>query len=174
MDQQKIGVFLKELRKQKEITQEQLADKFNVSSRTVSRWENGNNLPDLDILMEISDFYEVELREILNGERKNESPVEETSTILQAVEYTNDGNTKINKRILLLNIIAVALIVICILLRETEFYSSNSIVGIISSVMEGFSVGILTAGILMSSRYGAKIRAFKKRILNKNKKNTVS
>ena len=50
MDQKKIGGFLKELRKEKEMTQEQLAEKFNVSSRTVSRWENGNNMPDLDIL----------------------------------------------------------------------------------------------------------------------------
>ena len=72
MDQKKIGLFLKELRKEKRITQEQLAEKFNVSSRTVSRWENGNNMPDLDILIEISDYYEVDLREVLNGERKSE------------------------------------------------------------------------------------------------------
>ncbi|MGN0425242.1 MAG: helix-turn-helix transcriptional regulator [Acetatifactor sp.] len=42
MDQKKIGGFLKELRNEKEMTQEQLAEKFNVSSRTVSRWENGD------------------------------------------------------------------------------------------------------------------------------------
>ena len=60
MDQQKIGAFLKVLRKQKGLTQEQIAEKFNVSSRTVSRWENGNNMPDLDVLIEISDFYEVD------------------------------------------------------------------------------------------------------------------
>lgn len=61
MDQKKIGVFLKELRKEKELTQEQLAEIVQVSNRTVSRWENGNNMPDLDILIELSDFYEVEL-----------------------------------------------------------------------------------------------------------------
>ena len=68
MNQQKIGVFLKVLRKQKGLTQEQIAEKFNVSNRTVSRWENGNNMPDLDILIEISDYYEVDLRELLDGE----------------------------------------------------------------------------------------------------------
>ena len=41
MDQAKTGSFLKELRKEKNLTQEQLAEKFNVASRTVSRWENG-------------------------------------------------------------------------------------------------------------------------------------
>lgn len=70
MNQQKIGEFLKELRKQKGLTQEQFAEIVNVSNRTVSRWENGNNLPDLDILIEISDYYEIDLRELLNGERK--------------------------------------------------------------------------------------------------------
>lgn len=54
------------------MTQEQIAEQFSVSSRTVSRWENGNNMPDLDILIEISDYYEVDLREILDGERKSE------------------------------------------------------------------------------------------------------
>ena len=73
MNQEKIGKFLKELRKQKGLTQEQIAEKFNVSNRTISRWENGNNMPDLDILIEISDYYEVDLREILNGERKSEN-----------------------------------------------------------------------------------------------------
>ena len=43
MDQQKIGAFLRELRTEKKLTQEQLAEKVNVSGRTVSRWENGNN-----------------------------------------------------------------------------------------------------------------------------------
>lgn len=47
MNQQKIGMFMKSLRKEKGLTQEQLAEVFNVSNRTVSRWENGNNMPDL-------------------------------------------------------------------------------------------------------------------------------
>ena len=49
MDQSKVGRFIKELRKEKNLTQEQLAEQFNVSRRTVSRWETGNNLPDLDV-----------------------------------------------------------------------------------------------------------------------------
>jgi transcriptional regulator with XRE-family HTH domain len=71
MDLVKIGTFLKDLRKEKNITQEELADKMGVSRRTVSRWETGSNLPDMDILIDISDFYEVDLREILDGERKD-------------------------------------------------------------------------------------------------------
>ena len=73
MDQQKIGEFLKTLRKDKNLTQEELADKMNVSRRTVSRWETGSNLPDLSILVELADLYDVDMREIFNGERKNET-----------------------------------------------------------------------------------------------------
>ena len=53
MDQQKIGQFLRECRKEKGITQEQLAEMLGVTNRSVSRWENGSNLPDLDILIEM-------------------------------------------------------------------------------------------------------------------------
>lgn len=51
MDQVKIGRFLKILRKEKGLTQEQLAEKFNVACRTISRWETGSNMPDLSILV---------------------------------------------------------------------------------------------------------------------------
>ena len=63
MNQIKIGEFLKELRKEKGLTQEQLAEQFNVSRRSVSRWETGNNMPDLDTLIEMADYYEIDLRE---------------------------------------------------------------------------------------------------------------
>ena len=57
MNQQRTGEFLKHLRKEKGLTQEQLAEQFSVSSRTVSRWETGSNMPDLDMLIELADFY---------------------------------------------------------------------------------------------------------------------
>ena len=53
MNQQKIGEFLKHLRNDKGLTQEQLAEHFYVSSRTVSRWETGRNMPELDMLIEL-------------------------------------------------------------------------------------------------------------------------
>ena len=57
MNQKKTGELLKQLRKEKNMTQEQLAERFYVSSRTVSRWETGSSLPDLGILVELADFY---------------------------------------------------------------------------------------------------------------------
>ena len=70
IDQVKIGNFLKELRKENGKTQEEIAELFGISSRSVSRWENGNTMPDLGTLVELADYYDVEIREIIDGERK--------------------------------------------------------------------------------------------------------
>lgn len=85
IDQVKIGGFLRELRKEKELTQEQLAEKFGVSSRSVSRWENGNTMPELGILVELAEFYEVDIKEIIDGERKSENMKKEEKEMLRKV-----------------------------------------------------------------------------------------
>ena len=72
MNQKKIGSFLKELRKEKGITQEEFAENLNVSGRTVSRWETGVNMPDISLLVDIAEFFNVSIPEIINGERKSE------------------------------------------------------------------------------------------------------
>ncbi len=89
MDQKKTGLFLKELRKEKGLTQEQLSAQLNVSSRSVSRWETGTNLPDISLLVELADFYNVDIKEIIDGERKSEIMNENTRETLEKVaEYT--------------------------------------------------------------------------------------
>lgn len=89
MDQVKIGEFLKELRRERNLTQEQLAEQFNVSRRSVSRWETGNNMPDLAVLVELADFYEVDLRELIEGERKAEQmDADVKDTLVKAAEYS--------------------------------------------------------------------------------------
>lgn len=88
MNPKEIGAFLKQLRNEKGITQEQLAEILGVSGRTVSRWETGTNLPDLSILVQISEYYDVEIKEILNGERKSENMDNELKeTLLKVADY---------------------------------------------------------------------------------------
>ncbi|NMA17774.1 MAG: helix-turn-helix transcriptional regulator [Clostridiaceae bacterium] len=72
MDTKKIGTFLKELRNENNLTQEQLAERMYVSGRTVSRWETGATLPNIAILIDLSEFYNVDIREILDGEKKEQ------------------------------------------------------------------------------------------------------
>ena len=57
MDQIKIGKFISELRKEKGLTQKELADKIGVTDRAISKWENGRGMPDISLLRKISDFF---------------------------------------------------------------------------------------------------------------------
>ncbi|MEH2933419.1 helix-turn-helix transcriptional regulator [Acutalibacter sp. JLR.KK004] len=162
-----MGKFLKELRKQKGLTQEQIAEKFNVSNRTISRWENGHNMPDLDILIELSDYYEVDLREILNGERKSgDMDKEMKETLLQAADYTNTEAERYNKRVRICNGIALFLILVYIIIKDTSLYDNPTVMTGLD-IVQGFAVGMLFVGLLYSSRYGARIRAFKHRLIKR-------
>lgn len=72
MDVQKIGGFLKELRKQNNMTQEQLGEKIGVTNKTVSRWETGKYMPPIECLKLLSDLYQISINEILTGEKLDE------------------------------------------------------------------------------------------------------
>ena len=87
MDTKKIGAFLKQCRKEKNLTQEQLAEKFGVSARTVSRWETGINMPDLSILVQLAEYYDVEIRELLDGERSQTMNKEMKETLDKVAVY---------------------------------------------------------------------------------------
>lgn len=65
MDQIKIGAFIKELRKEKRLTQEQLAEKLNVSGRTVSRWETGASDPSTSNLLTLAKLFNTTAEELL-------------------------------------------------------------------------------------------------------------
>ena len=98
MDQIKIGVFLKELRRAKGLTQEQLAEVLNVSSRTVSRWETGSNMPDISMLVEIAVFYDVSIPEIVQGERESETMDKETRETAVAMAKYSQNEVKMGKQ----------------------------------------------------------------------------
>ena len=98
MDQIKIGVFLKELRKEKGLTQEQLAEVLNVSSRTVSRWETGSNMPDISMLVEIAVFFDVSIPEIVQGERESETMDKETRETAVAMAKYSRNEVKMGKQ----------------------------------------------------------------------------
>lgn len=98
MDAVKFGLFLKKLRKEKGFTQEQLAEHLNTTNKTVSRWETGVNLPDIDMLVILSDFYQIGIDELLDCERKSkESQKEETAVLLKLADYSTVKETNLMK-----------------------------------------------------------------------------
>ena len=163
MDQMKIGMFFKELRKEKGLTQEQLAERLRVSRRTVSRWETGSNMPDLDILIEMSDYYEVELRELLDGERKGKKMDKELEeTVLKVADYSNDEKQKLTRRMHLLFICGLIAAVVYLILLFTD--RADNFLG---GFCQGVTLGMMIVVVIMTSKYAARIRAYKKRLLAK-------
>ena len=163
MNQIKIGSFIKELRKEKGLTQEQFAEQFNVARRTVSRWETGSNLPDLDILIEMADYYNIELRELLDGERKSEKMNEELKeTVLKVAEYSNEDKLKVTRRMHILfiaGLIAAIIYVILLFMDQVDNYWGGLCLGI--------TFGMMIVGVIMTSKYAAKIREYKLRLLHR-------
>lgn len=163
MDQQKIGRFLKDLRKEKGLTQEQLAEQFRISRRTVSRWETGSNLPDLDILMEMADYYDLDLRELLDGERKSEKMNKELEeTVLKVADYSNEEKQKLTRNMHWLFIGGFIAAVIYMILVFTD-RSDNFLGGLCLGIM----FGMMIVGVIMTSKSAAKIRACKMRFLRR-------
>lgn len=71
MNQEKIGKFIKEIRKNNNMTQSQFAEKYNVTYQAVSNWEHGKNLPDISLIKQISKDFNVSVDELLDGKQKN-------------------------------------------------------------------------------------------------------
>ena len=170
MDQQKIGEFLKTLRKDKKLTQEELADKMNVSRRTVSRWETGSNLPDLSILVELADLYDVDMREIFNGERKEETVDKDLKeTMLMAADYTDDYMGKVMKRMQLMFIGATVCGALYILLLFFGPDIDTGIYGLLNGFLLGIMFGMLILGILITDKNFSKFTKWKRSKLHLDK-----
>lgn len=162
MDQIKIGNFFKELRREKNITQEQLAEHLNVSRRTVSRWETGSNLPDLDLLIEMADYCNVDLRELLDGERKGaEMDKELKETVLKVADYSNEEKQKLTRRMHILFLGGLAAAILFLILYFTD--RTDNMLG---GFCLGVTLGTMIAGVLMTSRYALQIRAFKRKLFH--------
>ena len=122
MDQKKTGQFLKKLRNEKGITQEELARHFNVSNRSVSRWETGTNLPDISLLVEIADFYDVDVREIIDGERKSEMMDQETREVAgKMADYAGNEKSKLLRFVQAAGIIGIFISIFAIVLQTISY-----------------------------------------------------
>lgn len=164
MNQQKVGQFLKTLRNEKSFTQAELAEVLGVSNRSISRWENGITMPDFDLLIELAKYYEVEVGEILDGERKDKKMDNQTEELLLKVaDYNNVERDFFSKRMCIMFTIALAGMVIFAAIYLAGFERIQPYASIVNIVV-GFVTGTLLTGLLYASRYIAKIKAAKMRL----------
>ena len=122
MDTVKTGRFLKELRKEKGLTQDQLGEKVGVTNKTVSRWENGNYMPPVECLSILSELYGVSINEIVSGERLGEKdfPDAAEDNLKSALELSEQSYQKTEKRLILSMAASFVLVLLIIFLLPSD------------------------------------------------------
>ena len=98
MDNEKFGNFIKELRKEKGLTQKELGEKLNITDKAISKWERGLSFPDISMLNSLASFFEIDVSELLNGEKGIKQEIDIESLIQEAIEkYKNLENKRKEK-----------------------------------------------------------------------------
>ena len=143
MDQIKIGKFIAELRKSKNMTQQQLAEKIGVSFKTVSKWETGRGMPELSTLKPLSDELGITINELLNGEKikKEEYLNKLEENMIATIDYSDKKINEKDKNIgifLLIIGLLISLAAVSIFSSESSWSSIYSVLGSIISLI-GFS-----------------------------------
>jgi DNA-binding XRE family transcriptional regulator len=119
MDTKKTGMFLKQLRNEHGMTQEQLGEKIGVSNKTISRWETGKYMPPVDCLHMLSDIYHISINEMLSGERASGdefTKLADENLTVTLKELEKDCKAFENKMICIMVVTTVLTIVILALL----------------------------------------------------------
>ena len=165
MNQERIGEFIKVLRKEKGLTQEELAEKLDVSFKSVSKWENGRGMPRLSTLQALSEELDVTVNELLSGKRieSKDNVKHFEKNMVDMIEYSN---TKILKAVKLTYLVVIvfglflAISAISIFPSESSWGSVYSFIGVlIFSFGVGFmfkslgkvkQVGIIIATLIFS------------------------
>ena len=109
MDIDRIGEFIKELRLEKGLSQNQLSEELHITRQAISNWENGKAIPDSDVLLLLSSFFNVSINEILSGKRLGKEDNSEEIT-LQLVDENNKKIRRINKMIKIFSVIITAIL----------------------------------------------------------------
>ena len=118
MEQEKIGKFIAKLRREKNMTQIDLADKLGITDRAISKWENGRGMPDLSLMKQLCDELGITVNELLSGEKLDKRDYQERleENIINTIDYTNKKIKKTKKIYLIILLVVLIFISIFIAL----------------------------------------------------------
>lgn len=127
MNQEKIGKFITECRKKKGQTQSQLAEKLGITDKAVSKWETGKGLPDASIMIDLCNELEINVNELLSGERLNQDNYQEKANenIVSMVKVADENRKIKNKVILIFAILIVVILTFRILFGIYQNIETN-------------------------------------------------
>ena len=122
MDQVKTGQFIKAMRKEKNFTQREVAERLNISEKTVSKWETGNGLPEVGLMLPLCKLLEISVNELLSGERLDEKRYFEKAeqNIMSLIQEKAEAKKKLIIAVIIGVITLLAGLTICCLARFLE------------------------------------------------------
>jgi len=145
MDQIKIGKFIAEKRKETNLTQEQLAEKLNISKNAVSKWERGLNLPDVSIMQDLCRILNITLNELFVGEKIQEEEYKEIAdnnllnalenssfTLKEKIDFYKKKWKKEHISKIILSFISWTILIIALKFQNVEFYIIGTISGMLA------------------------------------------
>ena len=135
MDQSKIGKFISIKRKEKNLTQLELADKLGVTDRTISNWENGKNMPDLSLFKPLCDILDISINELLSGEEITDEDYNDKleENLINTISYVEnkDKNLNLIRTIILLFLSVIGIVLNNIFVNDIESKNYINIVCLI-------------------------------------------
>ncbi|MBR2908876.1 MAG: helix-turn-helix transcriptional regulator [Clostridia bacterium] len=134
MDYIKIGKFIAEERKDKGLTQAKLAEQLFVSEKTVSKWENGKGVPETDLLPKICEIFEIEINELLSGEKIQKEDARQKETLILDMAKEIEQKNKVIWSSMWV-IISVSLVVLLSGLLITAFFIPKGVWQIVAIVL---------------------------------------
>ncbi|MCH5163164.1 MAG: helix-turn-helix transcriptional regulator [Clostridiales bacterium] len=145
MDQIKTGQFIKDCRKEKGLTQRELAEKLNISEKTVSKWETGNGLPEVDLMLPLCELLEISVNELLSGEKLDEKQYVEKAekNMISLIEEKAESKKKLILAVIVAVITLAAGLTIMLLTELLEMETWLRIV----LIVVGFIIIITGIGI---------------------------
>ena len=156
MTSKECGGFISELRKEKKLTQKELAEKINVSDKAVSRWETGKGYPDVTSLVSLSEYFGVSVNELLAGKRLTVEDIKETADVnlISVFEQVQKNKKQQNLQVAVYTsvLIVVLLPVLIIIGKElfvsmtTQIQAENIISAVVSTVV---GIVLLIVGFLI-------------------------
>ena len=123
MNQDKIGKFILNLRKEKKMTQQELADKLNVTDRAVSHWENGRSIPDVSLFKPICELFDISVNELISGEKLSKDKLIKQSddNIINTLKDSKK-HKKQSKTIIIILVISIFILLIGIIVGIKNKY----------------------------------------------------
>ena len=156
MNQEKIGKFIAKVRKEKNMTQQELANKLNITDRAISHWENGRSMPDAGIMLELCKLLDINVNELLSAkkiikESYNEQAEENLLEMRREIESKNKKILILNRIITFLGAVIYLLIVLSTILIEMPMVIRNTIMALALVILLLF--GVYNLNIIRKTGY---------------------